>query len=317
MLTHFARWAPAALEAELRAAWWTAAASACLVVSCAAAPSAWLRARDRDAADEWRHRERRPATIEGPKHEQPLPQDIRAFRAIVDGPTVHYHRTGLHPRLAFTDRGKSIDIHDGRTRESVLAALQLSAQKWGTFVVRGNEEFKRTCVGLAAEHGFRIANPELQQAIAAERERLRPTTAPERTHAAAEPRIDSMTPAAIYRKHLEAIIRDQPGRRADPSRADAEVAVRMAVTEHTREQIANAVRDGARSLRREEKRDWDAYARRAADFAFSPPGMQMRERFVGEREKLILLEGRDHEIALPRSISNDRRPDSHESALAQ
>jgi hypothetical protein len=267
----------------------------------------WLRRTDRDAGDEWRHRERRPPTIEGPTHEQPVPQDIRAFRAIVDGATVHYHRTGSRAERAFTDRGESIDIHDGRTRESVLAALQLSAQKWGTFVVRGNEEFKRTCVELAAEHGFRIANPELQQAIAAGRETLQPMQAPVHTGPATEPRIHSMTPAAIYQKHLNGIIREQPGRRADPSRLDAEVAVRMAVTEHSREQIAKAVRDGARALRRDDKRDWDAYGRRAAEFAFSPPGRQMRERFVGERERLIRLEGRDHENALLRRLGGPPR----------
>ena len=72
---------------------------------------------------------------------------------------------------AFTDCGKTIDIHDTRHRESVLAALQLSAQKWGTMTVTGNEQFLRTCVELAAERGFKIANPDLQEAIAVERER--------------------------------------------------------------------------------------------------------------------------------------------------
>ena len=78
----------------------------------------------------------------------------------------------------FTDHGKTIDIYDSRTRESVLAALQLSAQKWGTISVHGNREFMRTCVELAAEHGFKIANPDLQEAIAAERQRHRPQIGP-------------------------------------------------------------------------------------------------------------------------------------------
>ena len=79
-----------------------------------------------------------------------------------------------HGVRSFTDHGKTIDIYDSRNRESVLAALQLSAQKWGTISVHGNREFMRTCVELAAEHGFKIANPELQEAIAAERQRHRP-----------------------------------------------------------------------------------------------------------------------------------------------
>uniref|UniRef100_UPI003A5CB888 LPD7 domain-containing protein n=1 Tax=Klebsiella pneumoniae TaxID=573 RepID=UPI003A5CB888 len=39
--------------------------------------------------------------------------------------------------VSFVDKGKSIDIHDWRNRDSTLAALQLSAQKWGSFTVTG------------------------------------------------------------------------------------------------------------------------------------------------------------------------------------
>jgi hypothetical protein len=34
--------------------------------------------------------------------------------------------------VLFTDHGRTFDIYDSRAHESVLAALQLSAQKWGT-----------------------------------------------------------------------------------------------------------------------------------------------------------------------------------------
>ena len=106
----------------------------------------WLMARNPDAADKWRHRERRPATIEGPTFRIPVPHDIRAVRAVIDGWKVNYYMVGTRPAPSFTDRGKTIDIHDSRSRESVHAALQLSAQKWGTISVRGDEQFKRTCV---------------------------------------------------------------------------------------------------------------------------------------------------------------------------
>ena len=36
-----------------------------------------------------------------------------------------------------------------------------------------SQEFRRLCVELAVEHGFRIANLELQQSIVNERSRLR------------------------------------------------------------------------------------------------------------------------------------------------
>ena len=262
----------------------------------------WLSRSKGDYAQEWRHRDRRPATIEGPKFDPPAPRDIRAFSAVVDGGRVHYHLNGSRGTPAFTDRGKTIDIHDSGRRESVLAALQLSAQKWGTITVRGGEQFKRTCVELAAEHGFKITNADLQQAIAAERERIRPTRRPDPPDRQARAQPTSMTPAAIYRRHLAEIIREQPQRRADPSRLDAQVAVRMAVTGHSRAAIAGAIKEAAQADRPNEKRDWDSYARRAASYAFSPPGREMQGRLEGQEQKLIRHEGRDGEIELLRRL---------------
>ena len=65
-----------------------------------------------------------------------------------------------------------MNVFDWRSEASTLAALQLSAEKWGEFVITGNDEFKELCVRLAAEHGFRIVNRELQDRIAEERARL-------------------------------------------------------------------------------------------------------------------------------------------------
>ena len=42
---------------------------------------------------------------------------------------------------------------------------------------------------------------------------------------------------------------------------DAEAAARLAITGHFREQIANAINDGARAGRAVETRDWNIYAR--------------------------------------------------------
>jgi hypothetical protein len=267
----------------------------------------WVARFDRDAADKWRHRTRRPATIEGASFDHPTLHDIRAVRAVLDGGKVHYHLAGSRGAPAFTDRGKAIDIHDGRNREAVLAALQLSAQKWGTFTIRGDERFKRTCVELAAEHGFKISNPDLQQALTAERDRLRAqktSDAPPRTN---DRRPTSMAPVHIYRRHLHAITQEQPARRADPSRLDGEVAVRMAVTGHSREAIARAIKEGARAERPNEQREWDTYARRAADFAFSPPGRDIQQRLAGQRQTFVRLEGREAEIELLRKLGGPLR----------
>jgi hypothetical protein len=94
----------------------------------------------------------------------PEPQDIRAFTASVDGGRVHYHRA-RDRHASFTDRGKVIDVHHATDRATVLAALQLSAQKWGTFSIHGDEAFRRICTELARQYGLKIANPDVQAAI--------------------------------------------------------------------------------------------------------------------------------------------------------
>ena len=172
----------------------------------------WLSEISPDLAEKWRHRERQPARIEGPTFEPPTPRDIRAFSPVVDGREVHYHLIGQRGAPSFTDRGKVIEIRDGDRREAVLAALQLSAQKWGTFTVHGNAQFRRQCVELAAEHGFKIANPDLQQAIADGRERVRSAG----NRGGPEGEVASSL-AEAYRLHFSELARQVSGARADPS----------------------------------------------------------------------------------------------------
>jgi hypothetical protein len=267
----------------------------------------WLRERERERADEWRHRDRRPATIEGTTFEKPTPRDIRAFTGTVAGGNVQYHRAG--DRMpAFTDRGKTIDIHDTRHRESVLAALQLSAQKWGTMTVTGNEQFLRTCVELAAERGFKLVNPELQEAIASERERQQRAKDLQRASGDHDRRRELEGLAGIYRRHFDDIVGEQPHRRRqDPSRTDAEVAIRMSVTGHSRSDIVHAISDGARAARPNEVRDWTIYAQRAADYASSAPGRQLRDRLMEREHKFLRLEGRDGERELLRRLGGPLR----------
>ena len=128
-----------------------------------------------ELAEQWRHRASEPQRIEGDRSEPPTPRDIRAYAPEIVGQQVHYSRRdegGAERGVSFVDKGKSIDIHDWRNRDSTLAALQLSAQKWGSFTVTGNDEYKAMCAKLAAEHGFKITNPELQESIQQERQRI-------------------------------------------------------------------------------------------------------------------------------------------------
>ena len=254
----------------------------------------WLSDRDPGLAQEWRHRERQPAGVEGPRFERPTPQDIRAFAALVQGWHVHYRRVGERGSPAFTDRGREIDIYDSNRRESVLAALQLSAQKWGAFAVRGNERFKKMCVELAAEHDFNISNPELQRAIAAERERIRTPGRERQTdrdrRLAEIP--EARTPAEVYRRHLADITWERAGQKFDPSRVDAEIAVRMRVTGHHQDEIVRAIKEAGLADRRGETRDWDAYAKRAVAVAFGVPGDVSAEHLRRQAERFRNLEGR-------------------------
>jgi plasmid and phage DNA primase len=131
--------------------------------------------RSPELAEQWRHRASEPQRIEGDRSEPPTPRDIRAYAPEIVGQQVHYSRRdegGARRGVSFVDNGKSIDIHDWRNRDSTLAALQLSAQKWGSFTVTGNDEYKAMCAKLAAEHGFKITNPELQESIQQERQRI-------------------------------------------------------------------------------------------------------------------------------------------------
>ena len=133
----------------------------------------WLRA---EGLPEWaqRWRYQRAPAFEGGAQSPAVPRDIRGYEARVDGERVLYRRRGAPPGApaAFRDVGPRIDVLDWRSDESTLAALELAAAKWGAFRIRGNEEFKLRCARLAAEHGFQITNPELQETIERERARL-------------------------------------------------------------------------------------------------------------------------------------------------
>jgi hypothetical protein len=251
----------------------------------------WLADRSPDLAQEWRYRERQPPSLEGPTFERPAPHDIRAFEPVVDRGIVHYRLAGKRGAPAFTDRGKVIDIRDSNRRETVLAALQLSAQKWGTFIVHGDEQFRRLCVELAVVHGFKIANPELQHSIVNERARLRG----KREH---RPIHRPVAIAEAYRLHLADVARKTTDRGTDPSRLDAEVAVRLRLTGHDRPAIARVIKDAAPALRPGEHRDWDSYARRTVDFAFGLPGSQLAHHLACQREQLLSVEGRSLECEM-------------------
>ena len=94
------------------------------------------------------------------------PCDIRAFSAVVYGRRVDYRRADDPAGPAgFADRGHEIAVYAERDRDTVRAALQLAAQKWGRFQVEGDAQFRALCARVAAECGFPLDHPEPPAAL--------------------------------------------------------------------------------------------------------------------------------------------------------
>lgn len=133
----------------------------------------WLIDRgEAEKAQKWRYRENpkdEPCVIRGVADVPAKKMDLRDFSGSVEGNHVRYVN---HDGLGFVDRGRNIVIGDWRDESVTLAALQLGAAKWGSFEVTGNDEYKALCVKLAAQHGFKISNPELQKGIQERRDLL-------------------------------------------------------------------------------------------------------------------------------------------------
>ena len=112
-----------------------------------------------------------------PFHHLQKKYDIRDYSPIFSGRErgVMYRKDGSSI-ADFIDYGKKIVFPVKHTEQSVLAALQLASQKWGTVQLAGSEDYKRLCVKLAVTHNIRIANPELRM----EMETTQKILAPER-----------------------------------------------------------------------------------------------------------------------------------------
>ena len=127
-------------------------------------------ARAETATNEQARLERNPGQIEGDRFVEPEPRNVGAlFTNEKKGTEIHYNRhdreSGAFQTLAFVDNGKQLDVRDWSNRESVNAALKLASQKWETLSVSGSDEYKETVARLAAENGYKITNPELQDRI--------------------------------------------------------------------------------------------------------------------------------------------------------
>ena len=134
-----------------------------------------LEANQRDMIAAQENIERKRGSVEGDKYVEPKRHDLGNFVSEKRGETIRYSR--LHEdseigKTAFVDTGKKVEIHEWKDRQAVLAAMKVSAEKWGSLTVTGTNSYKALVVELAAEHGFQIANPELQDQLKRETARL-------------------------------------------------------------------------------------------------------------------------------------------------
>jgi hypothetical protein len=123
-----------------------------------------------EGAGDYRYHRHEPLRLEGEGDSEALPHDLRAFVGEIFGSAVEYRRQGAAggvSEVSFTDHGRRIDVQDVHDEAATLAALQLGVAKWGKVKVYGSDHYKAMCVRLVAEHGIRIANPELQAQVEA------------------------------------------------------------------------------------------------------------------------------------------------------
>ena len=243
-------------------------------------------------AEQWRYRDTETpgAAILGDGDEIPRKRDIRDFTAQVRQSAhtwlteIHYSSRTDPSHVSFTDRGKRIEVWQAQDEAAVLAALQLGAQKWGTLMITGPDEFKQLCAQLAERHGFKISNPELRREIVRGPSENKPV-----------PIIPSGTPSpsSAYQMHKTDILNRIEVRNA--SQLDWMIAVRMRVTGHDQQAVTQALKEDASQGREAENRNWANYAERTAEAVFGPRGDRECARSEQRAEAWARVEGRDLE----------------------
>ncbi|WP_245472522.1 LPD7 domain-containing protein [Rhizobium jaguaris] len=119
--------------------------------------------------------ERKRGTVEGETFVAPVKHEFSQFLAEERGELIRYvsrKENGKAGAVVFTDHGDKVEIAQWKDREAVLAAMQVASRKWGSLTINGTENYKALAVELAAEHGFKITNPELQDRLVAAGERI-------------------------------------------------------------------------------------------------------------------------------------------------
>ena len=157
-------------------------------------------------------------TVAQPRHLSGFTFEERAKNEI------HYARhdeSGQRGKTEFIDRGARVDLVNSRDDAVLLAALQVSANKWDAIQITGSENYKSRVISLAAEHNFNISNSELQDRLARERDRIAATRAK-----SAEP--NSMSEQARQQSQSQGVARESLA--TSPQRGEAYTGAPAALT---------------------------------------------------------------------------------------
>lgn len=119
--------------------------------------------------------ERKRGLVQGETFVLPTKHEFHQFVAEERGEIIRYSHlkgNGRASGVAFIDHGDKVEITDWKDREVVLAAMQVASRKWGSLTINGTDAYKTLAIELAAEHGFKITNPELQDKLVVAGERI-------------------------------------------------------------------------------------------------------------------------------------------------
>jgi hypothetical protein len=133
----------------------------------------WLRQQHgQQAAQDWRLGEQLGVLrAAGEAVEPPTPRGILAYQGEAHGNVVRYTRT-TDGRLGFIDTGPTIQVVN-TAQDALQAALQLAEQRYGAVKIEGSAEFRARAAREAARLNIRVADPDLQAIVQAEREAMR------------------------------------------------------------------------------------------------------------------------------------------------
>lgn len=242
----------------------------------------------------------------------PRVADIRDYQGkVVRGGAVAYFTRGASV-ADFVDEGRAVHMR-ARNDDALLAGLQLAQSKFSAIRLSGNPALVQRAAVIAARHGIRVVNPEVQALMQAERDRVlrsapgvvSPPPAPARVRVRSAEQVqqfagerESDSPAvAAYLKHSTAVFlrRHDAREPANASAVDREAALRMRLTGWAAADIQAAVREGALRWHPKDEaagRDWPEYSRRCAASAFTPAADLEALHMQHLAAELYTLEGR-------------------------